>query len=78
MEDILYTMSEAAQLLKTNINFVHELRKAGLLKCMKMKSYKVRKSELERFLAESEGKDLSDPFRVKSIEEAVSDEKVQN
>ena len=69
MEDIIYTMAEAAEKLKTNINYVHDLRKAGLIKCLKLRSYKVRATELERFLQENEGKDLSDPYNVKDVED---------
>ncbi len=69
MEDIIYTMSEVAEKLKTNINYVHDLRKAGLIKCLKLRSYKVRAVELDRFLQENEGKDLSDPYNIKDLEE---------
>ena len=71
MNDILYTMPEIAQLLKTNVDYVHKLRKSGVLKCIKLGSYKVRKAELERFLADNEGKDLTDPFKVSRLNDAV-------
>lgn len=64
MEEMLYTVKEASQILKCNTDYVHKLRKAGLLKFMKLGSYKVRKSELERFLAEMEGKDVTNPEKV--------------
>nr|DAJ07462.1 MAG TPA: hypothetical protein [Caudoviricetes sp.] len=35
---------------------------------MKLGAYKVRKQELDRFLAEAEGMDLSDPFKPRSLE----------
>ena len=69
MEDIIYTMAEAAEMLKTNINYIHDLRKAGLIKCLKLRAYKVRAAELNRFLQEYEGKDVSDPYNVKDLEE---------
>ena len=64
---MLYTVKEAAQILKCNTDYVHRLRRSGLLKFMKLGSLKVRKSELERFLEESEGKDLTDPDNVTEL-----------
>ena len=63
----VYTVKEVAALLKTNVDYVHRLRKAGLLPFLKLGQYKVRKQALERFLAEYEGKDLTDPFSVKEL-----------
>lgn len=65
---LLYTMPEVAQILHTNIGYAHDLRKAGLLHCMKLGSYKVRRSELIRFLKDCEGKDVSDPYNVRDIQ----------
>ena len=65
--DVLYTVKEVAELLKTNIDYVHKLRKAGLLPFLKIGQYKVRKQSLELFLKRYEGKDLTDPFDVKEL-----------
>ena len=65
--DILYTVKEVAELLKTNIDYVHKLRKAGILPFLKIGQYKVRKQSLELFLERYEGKDLTDPFDVKEL-----------
>lgn len=65
--DVLYTVKEVAELLKTNIDYVHKLRKAGLLPFLKIGQYKVRKQALELFLERYEGKDLTDPFNVKEL-----------
>lgn len=65
--DVLYTVKEVAELLKTNIDYVHKLRKAGLLPFLKIGQYKVRKPSLELFLERYEGKDLTDPFDVKEL-----------
>ena len=75
MEEILYTIPEAAKLLKTNQGYVHNLRKAGLIRCLKLGAYKIRKQELERFLLENEGNDLTDPFNVKRMEYPEYDDK---
>ena len=67
MTEMLYTVKEVAGILKCNTDYVHKLRKSGLLRFMKLGSFKVRKSELERFLAESEGKDVTDPSNVTDL-----------
>lgn len=64
---ILYTVSEVAKLLKTNPDYIHRLRKAGVLPFLKLGSYKVRKEALENFLKEYEGMDLTDPFKIKEL-----------
>lgn len=64
---MLFTVAEVAEILKTNIDYVHKLRKAGLLPFLKLGSYKVRKEALEAFLREYEGKDLTEPFNVKEL-----------
>lgn len=68
MEDILYTIPEVSKLIKSNANYVRELLKSGQLKGLQLGNVKVRKSELERFLKENEGKDLTDPFNIKDLE----------
>ena len=60
MEDILYTVSEVAKLIKTNTNYVYELIKKGFLPALKLGSYKVRRAALLEFLEKYEGKDLTD------------------
>lgn len=69
MEDILYTAQEVADLLKCNVNYVHELRRAGVLPFLKLKSYKCRREALIKFLAEHEGDDLTDPYNIKELPE---------
>lgn len=71
MTEMLYTVKEAAEIMKCNVDYVHKLRKSGLLKFMKLGSYKVRKSELERFLVEAEGMDLTNPDKVVKLDETV-------
>jgi excisionase family DNA binding protein len=68
-EDILYTVKETASLLKTNIDYVHKLRKNGLLRFLKLGQYKVRKQTLENFLKDYEGYDLTDPSEVVPLAE---------
>ena len=65
--EILYTVPEVAKLLKTNTNYVHKLRRAGLLPFIKLGQYKCRKEALEKFLTEHEGEDLTDPENVRKL-----------
>lgn len=67
-ENILYTVKEVAALLKTNVDYVHKLRKAGLLPFLKLGQYKVRKEALSEFLSRYEGKDLTNPFQIKELD----------
>lgn len=67
MEDMVYTVSEVADILKCNVNFVHKLRKSGVLPFLKLGQYKCRKVALEKFLATYEGKDVTDPNDIKDI-----------
>lgn len=64
MEELLYTVPQVAEILHCNTGYVHKLRKAGLIPFMKLGQYKCRKVALETFLAQSEGKDVTDPFNV--------------
>jgi excisionase family DNA binding protein len=68
MEDILYSVKETSQLLKTNTDYVYKLIRLGMLPALKLGSYKVRKVSLLLFLETYEGKDLTDPEEVKELE----------
>ena len=70
--ELLYTVKEVAAILKTNVDYVHRLRKAGLLPFLKLGSYTVRAQALNEFLAAYEGKDLTDPFDIKELENEVT------
>ena len=67
MDPILYTVPEIAKLLKTNADYVHKLRKTGLLPFLKLGQYKCRKEALEQFLMDHEGEDLTDPANVTKL-----------
>ena len=68
-EEMLYTVGEVAKILKTNVNYVYELRKAGLLRFMKLGSLKCRRSTLEAFLEKNDGKDLTAPYDIKDFDD---------
>ena len=69
MEEMLYTVPEVAAILKTNVDYIYKLRKAGLIRFVKIGRLKCRKSTLEEFLEKYEGYDLSDPFNVQELAE---------
>jgi len=68
MEDMVYTVTETARLIKTNNSYVYSLIKLGLLPALKLGKFKIRKKALEEFLENYEGKDLTDPNNIKIIE----------
>ena len=67
--DILYTVKEIAQILKVNVDYVHKLRKAGILPFIKLGQFKCRRSSLEKFLEEYEGKDITNPEYIRDLKE---------
>ena len=67
MEDILYTVPEVAELLKTSQGYVYRLIDTGLLQALKLGRFKVRRSTLLKFLEQYEGYDLSNPDNVRKI-----------
>lgn len=69
----VYTVKEVAEILQCNQDYVHKLRKSGQIKFMKLGHYKVREEELERFLRDAEGYDMTDPDNPKPLREADCD-----
>ena len=79
MEDMLYTVPEVAKILKTNVDYVYKLQKAGVIKFIKIGRLKCRKSSLEEFLKKYDGYDISDPSNVQELEKGVeANEKIQH
>lgn len=74
MNDALLTVSEVAEILKTNKDYVYKLQRAGLIRFMKIGRYKCRRESLENFLKEYDGCDLTDPFNIQKISEGVEEE----
>lgn len=67
--DMLYTAKEIAKILKVNVDYVHKLRKSGILPFMKMGQFKCLRSSLEKFLQDYEGKDVTNPENIHDLEE---------
>ena len=70
MAELLYTVQEVAEILKTNISYVYRLQQAGLLRFMKIGRLKCRKSTLEEFIAKYDGYDISDPYNVQEMNDS--------
>lgn len=66
---MLYTVKEVSEIMKCNVDYVHRLRKAGLLPFIKLGCYKVRKESLEEFFKTWNGWDLTDPKNPRRLEE---------
>lgn len=56
----VYTVGEAAKRLKTNTNTVYKLIREGKLQALKLGRLKIPSFELDRFLHENLGEDLSE------------------
>ena len=68
MEPMLYTVKEAAKLLKTSPDNVYALYHAGVLPMLKLGRLKCRRETLEDFLKRAEGYDVSDPYNIVPLE----------
>lgn len=69
MEDMLLTVPEVADILKTNVDYVYKLHRAGILKFLKVGRLKCRRKTLEEFLEKYDGMDVTDPFNIKEVGE---------
>ena len=74
MQDMLYTVPEVAKILKTNVNCVYALQRAGVLTFMRLGRLKCRKTTLEAFLEKYDGKDLNDLNNIKDLEIETGEE----
>lgn len=60
MPEQLLTAKDVSSLLKCNVATVHNLRKAGILRFLKLGSYKCRLSTFLAFLDKYDGTDLDE------------------
>lgn len=71
---MLYTVKEVSEILKCNVDYVHRLRKSGVLPFIKLGHYKVTKESLDDFLRDWNGWDLTNPYspkRLRSQDEVI-------
>lgn len=64
----LLDVKEVAEILGIPEKRVYELNKAGVIKFLKIGSYKCRRSTLDKFIAKIEGMDYTDPYNPKPLE----------
>ncbi len=62
--EYLYTIDQTAKILKVNRNMVYDLINKGHLRAIKLGRKKIPAFEIERFLHEYIGKDMSDLSNV--------------
>lgn len=67
LPDYVFTVAETAKILKTNKNYIYDLIRKKHISALKLGSLKITKDEIERFLKEYTGKDLSDLDNVKEL-----------
>lgn len=65
--DLVYTVSETAEILKVNKNTVYDLIDSGVLKCIKLGNKKITTKSLTEFLDTYDGYDLSDLTNIKLL-----------
>lgn len=65
---MLYTVKEAAQVLKTNVHYVYSLINKGLLPALKLGSWKIRQEALEDFLKRYEGFDMTNVEEITKVQ----------
>ncbi|AUM64278.1 DNA-binding protein [Brevibacillus laterosporus] len=68
----LHPVTEVAEILGVNTNFVYELIRHGHLQALKLGRLKVSTSELHSFMERNAGKDFSDLKNIKDIEKVVT------
>ncbi len=59
-EDLVYTVKEAAQIMKTSQNIVRQLITSGELPYLKLGNVKIRRSAIENLLVKLEEKEAKD------------------
>ena len=67
MDQVLYTVSETAELLKVNRNSVYDLLRKNIIRGIKIGSLKITRKELLDFLERKNGKDLSNLDEIKEL-----------
>lgn len=67
-EEILLSVPQAARLIHTDVNRVRSFIKAGKIKALKLGELKIRRAEIDRFLAEAEGFDYTDVSNIRKLE----------
>ena len=67
-DSIIFTVQEVAKILHSSPNYIYLLIDKGYLPAIKLKSIKVLKSSLVKFLEDNEGMDFSDVENIKKLD----------
>ncbi len=67
-DSIIFTVQEVAKILHSSPNYIYLLIDKGYLPAIKLKSIKILKSSLVKFLADNEGMDFSDVENIKKLD----------
>ncbi|UZQ49805.1 helix-turn-helix domain-containing protein [Clostridium kluyveri] len=65
--ELVYTIPEAAKLLKVDQFTVRNLIRKGYIQALKLGRLKIRKLEIDRFLEWAQGKDFSNLDEIKEL-----------
>ena len=68
----LYSVMEVSHILHTSKDYVYKLIFSGVLPATKIGSLKIRHNALEDFLANADGKDYSNPFKITALSTTIS------
>jgi excisionase family DNA binding protein len=60
LPDLIFTVEETSKILKSSTNTVYKLIREGKIKALKLGRIKVPLEEIERFLRDNLGQDLSE------------------
>lgn len=67
-DSIIFTVQEVAKILHSSPNYIYLLINKGYLPAIKLKSIKILKSSLVKFLSDNEGMDFSDIENIKKLD----------
>ena len=67
-DTLVYTVRDGTKILHCSPNYVYKLIENGYLPAIKLRSIRILKSSLEKFLFENQGNDLSDPNNITKME----------
>lgn len=67
MDDVLYTVKETSKILKVGVHKIYDLIHNGLLIPLKLGSLKIPAKQIEKFITDYTGKDLTDLKNIKTL-----------
>lgn len=68
MEDIVYTVDEAVEVMKVGKNRIYDYIHAGILPILDSGGWKIRRQAIIDFYEKYEGWDLQDPWNPKKLD----------